>query len=329
MASDSRSRDHVGSIRRMGEEDADAVRDVEAEAFYAWAQGLGQVDPRRYRRTRANVLACWEKDPLGCFVAEEEDQVVGFILSRTWGGAGWLGTFAVLPAYQGRGIGKALIAAGLDYLRKEPHRVIGLETMPDSPYNLGLYLRLGFEARPPTMLLGKALGEPAAEGPRLSHWPEADGATQRRWLSELGHASGQILPGLDFGKEVVSMAQRGVGETLVLTRAGRAVGLSVVRLASKIEDWGAEDAAVRLLALHPKVTDEDTLHLLLRATEALARSHGKKMLHLALNAGHAWALEQVLRWGYRVERMAVRMVLRGTDNGPRRDGFVDCSRWAA
>jgi len=26
---------------------------------------------------------------------------IGFIFSRTWGGVGWFGTFAVLPEYQG------------------------------------------------------------------------------------------------------------------------------------------------------------------------------------------------------------------------------------
>jgi ribosomal protein S18 acetylase RimI-like enzyme len=96
-----------------------------------------------------NVLTLRENDPEGCFVAEEEGRVVGLVFSRTWGGVGWFGTFAVLLKYQGRGIGKRLIAASLDYLRQDPGRVrvIGLETMPESPYSPGLYLRRGLQAR--------------------------------------------------------------------------------------------------------------------------------------------------------------------------------------
>ena len=43
------------------------------------------------QRTRTAVRANREKDPGGCFVAEEDRRVVGFIFSRTWGSVGWFG----------------------------------------------------------------------------------------------------------------------------------------------------------------------------------------------------------------------------------------------
>ncbi len=316
------------TIRLMREEDADAVREVDAIAFWAWEREVKGEEAQLYLRTRTNILVCREKDPEGCFVVEEGDRVIGFIFSRTWGGVGWFGTFAVMPEYQGYGIGKRLIAASLKYLRQDPDRVIGLETMPGSPYNLGLYLRQSFQTRFPTFLLSKVLKQPAAGHVDLPRWSQAEAKTRERWLAELREATGQVLPGLDYSKEITSTARHGLGETLVLTNGPRAVGMSTVWLVSGWERWGEKRANVQALALHPGYTDEDAFRTLLEATEALAHIHDKRIVTTAVNARHAWALERLLKWGYRVERIAVHMVLNGTDGGPCTDNCVDLSRWA-
>jgi len=314
-------------IRQMVEEDADAVRDVDALAFWTWGKQLrGEAAPM-YRRTRNNVLACREKDPDGCFVAEEDGQVVGFIFSRTWGGVGWFGTFAVLPAYQGRGIGKQLITASLEYLRQEPDRLIGLETMSESAYNLGLYLGLRFHVRLPTLLLSKELNKSGADHVDLPRWSSTDTSTRKRWLVDLTEATGQIQPGLNYSKEIVSVARHHLGETLVLTDGATAIGMSIIGLVSAWDGWGEQRASIQVLALHPAHTNEQALRALTGAGETLVRACGKQVLTVPVNARHAWALQQLLQCGYRVERMAVRMVLQGTDNGPRTDHCVDFARW--
>jgi ribosomal protein S18 acetylase RimI-like enzyme len=316
------------TIRPMRDEDADAVREVDAVAFWTWERQVRGEAAQLQRRTRTNVLACREKDPEGCFVADDGQRVVGFIFSRTWGGVGWFGTFAVLPECQGQGIGQQLIAASLEYLRQDPGRVIGLETMPGSPYNLGLYLRQGFQARFPTLLLSKNLEQRTLDGVDLPRWSMASAGTQERWLADLREATGQIQARLDYSKEITSNARHGLGETLVLTDGSRAIGMSVVGLVSGCENRGAERASVKALALHPDHTQDDTLCTILDGTEALARNQGKQTVTVAVNARHAWALHRSLQWGYRVERMAVHMVLKGTDGGPTTDDWVDFARWA-
>jgi ribosomal protein S18 acetylase RimI-like enzyme len=317
-------------VREMREQDADTVRAVEAIAFGAWWKQLKGESVELPQRTQTIVRANREKDPGGCFVAEEEGRVVGFIFSRTWGSVGWFGTFSVLPEYQGRGIGKQLIAASVDYMRRSPQpgRVIGLETMPDSPYNLGLYLRLGFRARFLTFLLGKTLEQPIAGDADLPHWSAADAETQECWLADLRKATGQIQPGLDYSKEILSTARHNLGETLVLADGATILGSSTVWLESVREGTSDESATVQVLTLHPAHTNSETFHALIGASEALARARGKHKLALPVNACHTWALEQLLRWGYRIERALVRMVLQGTDEGPSVNGHVNCSRWA-
>ena len=315
-------------IRLMGHEDADAVRQVDASAFSAWWKQLNGQETELPPRTRTNVLALLEKDPEGCFVAEEAGHLAGFIFSRTWGGVGWFGTFAVRPDYQGRGIGKQLIAASLDYLRRDPTRVIGLETMPESPYNLGLYLRRGFQARFPTLLLSKTLEELTTGHVNLPRWSLADAETRKCWLADLREATGQIQAGLDYSKEIASTARHGLGETLVLADGEKAIGMSTVWSKSSREGLSEELANLQILALHPAHTDGETLHALLNDTEALACTHGKRTLTVPVNTCHAWALERLLEWGYKVDRATLRMVLKGTDKGLSINDYVNFSRWA-
>jgi ribosomal protein S18 acetylase RimI-like enzyme len=315
------------TIRLMGEGDADEVRSVDSTGFGVWwSQQVGEA-VNVPRRKRANVVACLEKDATGCFVAEEGRRIVGMIFSRTWGGVGWFGTFAVLPEYQGRGIGQRLMAASLGYLRTDPGRVIGLETMPESAYNLGLYLKQGFQPCSLTLSLSKELVDPAG-GDDLPRWSQVGEAKRARWSADLPEATGRIHPRLDYGKEIASTARHRLGETLVLEDGAKAIGLSTVWLTGSREGWGEERAAVQVLALHPDHTSEESLRALLRATEGLALVRGKRELALPVNTGHAQALRWLLGLGYRVERAMVRMVLNGTDPGYPQDGLVNLSRWA-
>ena len=278
-------------------------------------------------RTRINALSRLEKDPEGCFLAEDNEKILGFIYSRSWGKVGWFGTFAVLPEYQGQGIGKELINASLGYLRHQGCHVIGIETMPESAYNIGLYLKQGFKPRYLTIQLSKYLqeGNPDIELPR---WSQTDVKSRERWIKELRDATMQLSPGFDYTREITCTDQFGTGETLVLTHRGRAVGMCTVALQSPRENAGEDTAIIQVLAIHPAHTSSEALTTLLQGTEALAHSRGKVKLVLPVNARHAWALEQVVRLGYRVERTMVRMTLQEVEEDAVPDELVNLSRWA-
>jgi ribosomal protein S18 acetylase RimI-like enzyme len=316
------------TIRLMQEADLDAVRAVDAAAFAAWREQLTGQKEELPPRTRANVRALREKDPLGCFVAQRDGRVVGFVFSRTWGSVAWFGTFGVLTYHQGRGIGQRLVAASLSYLRQVPERLIGLETMPDSPYNLGLYLKHGFCLSLPTLLLSKRLERPEVSDARILRWSRANTATQRRWLSQLRQATDRIRPGLDYSKEITSTARHRFGETLILTTDGQASAMSNLWLTGLREGSSQETASLQIMALHPAHTTVDRFRALVDATEALAHAHHKQKIILPVNARHAWALDQLLHAGYRVQRLSVRMTLAGTDPDLSTDRCVNLSRWA-
>ena len=312
----------------MCKDDVDVVRSIEATAFSAWWEQLIGEPADLPWRTRRHIIALQEKEPEGCFIAEDDGRGVGFIFSRTWGGVGWFGTFAVLPGYQGLGFGKRLIGASVEYLQRDPDRVIGLETMPENPYNLGLYLKQGFEPRFLTLILSKDLFQADGQKLDISCWSQESEETKVGWLADLREASSRIYPHLDYSKEIISTALHNFGETLVLTRDLKAIGMSIVWLVSGRQAWNEELASIQIFALDPERADAENFHALINASEVLARTHGKQKLMLSVNGRHVWALDRLLAWGYRVDRAMVRMVLKGTDEGPTTDSFVNMARWA-
>jgi ribosomal protein S18 acetylase RimI-like enzyme len=91
-------------------------------------------------------------------VYEIDNKVVGYNFIYIWGSFGWFGPFGVHPEYQGRGIGKDLIKETIKIL-KDNYEVstIALNTMPESPYNVGFYMSLGFEPHKLSLTLRKQL----------------------------------------------------------------------------------------------------------------------------------------------------------------------------
>jgi predicted N-acetyltransferase YhbS len=135
-------------VRAARVRDLAALPDIEAQALtlfrpYGWEAQLAQhaVDPAALRAAqRAGRL----------FVAADvDDRAVGFILMvrlRDWA---QLAEVDVRPEWGRRGIGRALVRAGLDWARSRGLERVVLSTMRDVPWNAPFYRRLGFEVVPP------------------------------------------------------------------------------------------------------------------------------------------------------------------------------------
>jgi GNAT superfamily N-acetyltransferase len=64
----------------------------------------------------------------GIWVWEEEGRIVGFASGDTR--SGWVWALFVDPDHEGRGIGRALLPAACDTLRRAGHRMLRLSTAP-------------------------------------------------------------------------------------------------------------------------------------------------------------------------------------------------------
>jgi ribosomal-protein-alanine acetyltransferase len=71
-------------------------------------------------------------------------RLVGYSIACISGKAGEIASIAVLPAYRGRGIARALLAATLGRLRRRGLRSVWLMVRPDNTGAIALYRRAGF-----------------------------------------------------------------------------------------------------------------------------------------------------------------------------------------
>jgi len=138
------------NIRKMTLNDTAAVVEICALAFLGYYRKTSE-------RTASNIASSLDIYPDGCFISEDEKGVCGFVFSRRLGKLGWIGVFGVHPCRRAQNIGKKLLTAAYENLENANCEIIRLETMSDSPYNIGFYLKEGFDLTYPVIVLEKNL----------------------------------------------------------------------------------------------------------------------------------------------------------------------------
>jgi ribosomal protein S18 acetylase RimI-like enzyme len=339
-------------VRPMTEADADRVRRADRVAFAPYRQTHGQ-DPS-LARTREVVLWNLAKDPEGCFVAEVDGRFAGHVFSRRWGAVGWTGALGVLPAYQGLGVGRALLRRSREHLLAGGCRYVGLETMPDSAANIGLYLSEGYRVdrftlgwiksldsgtgpTTPSSVRKAVAGRSAERGTRTatmsSSW--ATGEDGSNWLSALAELADAVLPGLEFGPEAHLLLEHGLGDVLLLRERGVLVAAAALRLARMTAPDGPvahpPPVSTEFLLLGPGATPEAVLAEVERRVSGLGRTTFSLVAECRAVGGHSHDLgpeadfESVLsRRGYRVSMTSLRLLATGC---PSLAGAI-CWRWA-
>lgn len=323
------------AIRRMSERDLPDVADIEAGAFTDWYREHRSGDARLPRRTLSELRYASSLDPEGNFVAESAGgALAGFVFSRTWGSVGWFGTLAVRTHLQGSGIGKALVSRVAEHLRLRADAV-GLETMPESGTNIGLYARQGFTLSHPTVILELSLIREAErlKGLRAEDivpWGSADARTRRRFSRDVRDIGDAIFPGLDYTRDLAAVHEHKLGKTLLaLSSGGDLEGFAVLRTAPFRELDASGRGYLHILAVRPGANAERVLRDLLRQAWTAATMLGLGRLVTGVSSRYPDAIDLMLRNGFRAVRAAVRMIHRSSS--PEiftESSAVNVSRWA-
>ncbi|MBD3349657.1 MAG: GNAT family N-acetyltransferase [Candidatus Eisenbacteria bacterium] len=332
------------TIRRMAESDLASVAEVEAGVFTDWYR-VHRRDPEPLpERTIEELKYATSIDPDGNRVAVAADgAIVGFILARSWGSVGWFGTFGVPTQFQGLGIGKALVACTVEHLGRTAS-IIGLETMPESGANIGMYAKSGFALGYPTVIMEYHLerkSAPAgksgdregacrakADDPDVAAWSSLDAETKPRLEHQIKAIGDEILPGLDYTPEVRAIERHELGDTYLCMDGEDVEGVAVLRTAPFRTDDRFRRGYLHVLALRRECNRRLVLDRLLGCVFAGARAAGASGVVAGVSARYPEALEMFHAAGFRSQRASVRMIERSSRPDIfERSAAINSSRW--
>lgn len=101
------------------------------------------------------------------FLVAEDDggEVVGVVMGSSDGRRGWISRLAVLPSRQGHGIGRRLVEAVEDGLRRQGVLRLNLLVFADNTAGNGFWESLGYPATGPVVLRSKPLDPVTPDDP--------------------------------------------------------------------------------------------------------------------------------------------------------------------
>jgi ribosomal protein S18 acetylase RimI-like enzyme len=300
-------------VRKMAVPDIDAVKRVD---MLSWTDLMERAYGKTTRvppRTEEGILSYMHFDPDGCFVAVDGFAgIVGLSFSHTWGTTGWVGPISVLPSYQGRGVGKELLRASLRYLEDQRCVDVGLETMPENPVNLGMYLRSGLRPEGLVVIMGKRLRpseleeEPSGKV-TVERFSESD--IRGHLLDQVSRISNALRLGLDYREEVNLALEFSFGDTLVASVKGKVRGFCIVHTVSKREE--SDRADIRVLAVDP-ANSLEVLDSLIASAELLAADAGKNDIFIPVPVACRRAMDMALSRNYIIAHSFERLMWMGS-----------------
>jgi GNAT superfamily N-acetyltransferase len=254
----------------------------------------------------------------------ERGDVVAFNIAHHSGaageGEGWMGPLAVRPGLQGKGVGKAVVRAGVDWLRGRGARTIGLETMPRTMDNIGFYSGLGFVPGPLTLTVTLE-AESAERAPQLVG--RLPGRDRDDAMGECRALASALVAGRDFTREIALTEELALGDTvLVRDAAGALAGFAICHSAPLVEGRVREELRVLKLA----VAAPDAVPALAAAVCDFARRSGTRRAAFRVQGDYPWLYAELLRRRGRVRWTDLRMTLDGHPE-PRAQGGALLSNW--
>lgn len=230
----------------------------------------------------------------------ELGDVIAFNIAHASGAEGWMGPLAVHPEWQAVGLGKTVVRAGVDWLAMRDTTVIGLETMPRTMDNIGFYSGLGFVPARLTITVTAEAAHADAPVSLLSRMPAA---ARDDLIGACRAITQSRIPGYDYSREIQLTGELGLGDTVLLERAGRVHGFAIFHSVPLVEGRAREEMRVLKLV----VEHEDDLGELVRLLAIAARRTGTKRLAIRAQGDYPAAYRRLVSLGTRVRWTDLRM----------------------
>ncbi len=248
------------------------------------------------------------------------DGIAAFNMVHRSGVEGWMGPLAVHPDYQGQGIGKMIVASGVEWLKKNGARVIGLETMPRTMDNVGFYSSLGFS---PGHLTVTVTLEAERAGIQAIAMSALNPHERELALRQCRHLLEQMMPGYDYTREIVLTAQPQLGETLFVRKGNDVLSFAVCHSVPLVEGRATEETRVLKMVAR---TESDFDHLVTQLC-AHARVKGSKRVAIRVQGQYSDVYRRLMARGARVRWTDLRMSMHEYAESRPANGGIVLSNW--
>jgi GNAT superfamily N-acetyltransferase len=248
-------------------------------------------------------------------------RIAAFNIAHASGNEGWMGPLAVREDLQGRGLGRAVVRAGIERLRAAGCTVIGLETMPRTMDNIGFYAGLGFTPGRLTLTLTtEAVPLTDARPPLLGALSLGDRSAVMKECLALVQS---VRPGVDFSREIELTLRYGIGDCVLLRdEHERLEGFALFHDVPLVEGRMKEEIRVLKCVLR----EETMMARMAEALSAQARRSGALRCAIRVQGEYTTAFRTLVARGARVRWTDLRMSLGGFDEKPLVRGLI-LSNW--
>ena len=286
-------------------EDADQIMRLAFGTF------LGLPEPMKFMGDADYIKTRFVADPPAALVAEVDDIIVGSNFALDWGSVGIFGPLTIDPKFWDKGVARSLLEGTMQIFEKWGTKHMGLYTFAQSTKHVHLYQKFGFWPRYLTAVMSKRI-EPKAEMKRNSateRYSSLSSSEKNETIESCARLTGRIFSGLDLRKEILSVDNQKLGDTILIKDGKNSMelaGFAVCHSGPETEA-GSGNCYVKFAAIAPGNEAAESFVKLLDECEQYAHASNSTRLVAGANTGRHKAYVAMMEQGFRTDMQGVAM----------------------
>lgn len=280
---------------------------AEADYIFRLAFGtfIGLPEPTQFAGDATYIPHRWHNNSNTVFAAEFDQRLIGSNVVINWGSFGYFGPLSVHPDFWQQKVGQQLIEAAIACFHQWDTTLAGLYTFATSPKHHTLYQKFGFHLRFLTYIMGKSVqsSAPISEGIRYSKLSENE---RGEFLKASYQLTDSIYPGLDVTREIQTVQQQALGDTVLFWDDSGLAGFAVCHYGADTEA-GSNTCFIKFGIVRSQRNAGELFEQLLDLCEQLTVTQGMSKLVGGVNTSRDEAYRRMLARGYRSEHIGVAM----------------------
>jgi GNAT superfamily N-acetyltransferase len=292
-------------VRPMQEEDLDEADRIMRLAFGTF---LGMPEPLNFNGDADVVHTRYCADPPAALAAEVDGKIVGSNFALDWGSMGIFGPLTIHPEYWNKGVARLLLDHTMKIFELWGTKHIGLFTFAQSSKHVHLYQRYGFWPRYLTAIMSKEVGKLLGnESVDVIYYSKLNSDKHKQdLLQKCAQLTGLIMEGLDLKKEIDSVENQKLGDTILLGEDGAIEAFAVCHVGPNTEA-GSGTCYIKFGAVKPGSDSAKIFDTLIHACEQHAHLQNAVRLVGGVNTGRHNGYKRMIELGFRTDIQGVAM----------------------